>query len=154
MPLACRLLLEPLPQPRPRARAFEVGGRVLAQVYRPSGGRERRWRAVAVLFLRRVGQGHRLPLEGPLELKVTFVHARPKSTERKRAPRRREWHGKVGDLDNLLKSLMDAMKEAGWYRDDGQVARIVAEKMVGAQGESPSVSVLLDQLVPLEDSGP
>jgi Holliday junction resolvase RusA-like endonuclease len=41
-------------------------------------------------------------------------------------------HIKKPDLDNMLKNILDAMTRLGFWRDDSQVARIVAEKRYSA----------------------
>lgn len=143
------LPLEPYPQPRPRARAVEVSPGVwTARVYSSSrGGKGRKWHAAAVVLLRTVARGKAHPMLGPLCLSVRFVFPLPKDRMRKTKPVPREWHVRHGhDLDNTLKSLMDAMTEAGWFEDDGHVVRLVAEKVVAAQGEAAGIHVTLRSL--------
>jgi crossover junction endodeoxyribonuclease RusA len=76
-----------------------------------------------------------LPLEGPLVLDATFIVARPKS-----APRKRVWPDRRPDLDKMLRSLGDALTEAGVWLDDAQVVQIVATKIyVGSVADSHGV---------------
>lgn len=78
-------------------------------------------------------QRSRQPLRGPLEVFLTFTCAVPKSytkTERAAA-----LSGlvpcKVGDADNLAKSVLDALTEVGLWQDDKQVDRLTVVKAYG-----------------------
>lgn len=76
-------------------------------------------------FVNSVGQ---LPLAGPLQVDVTFFLARPgyhfgtgknKQLLKPTAP---SYVEKKPDVDKLIRSTLDGLKEAGVYRDDAQVA--------------------------------
>lgn len=45
------------------------------------------------------------------------------------------------DADNLLKSVLDGMTKAGWWRDDAQVHTATVIKRVSALDESPCMVV-------------
>lgn len=79
---------------------------------------------------------NRPPHEGAVELVVSCVSLIPASwSKRKKAE---ALHGpKVTkpDLDNLLKQIKDALKEVVW-RDDAQVARLMAAKSYGAVAQT------------------
>lgn len=73
------------------------------------------------------------PFEGPLELNVRFFFMRPKShfktgknahILKDDAP---DYHTSRKDVDNLVKFCTDAMNKV-FYKDDGQICRLVAEK--------------------------
>jgi len=66
------------------------------------------------------------PLRGPIEVRIV-VHP---------PDRRRR------DLDNVLKSLLDALEHAGAYRDDDQVVRLRAEKRHPTAGGRVIVTLL------------
>ncbi len=66
----------------------------------------------------------RAPLEGPVELRVTFYLPRPKS-----APKRVTEPAKQPDLDKLVRAVGDALTAAGVWRDDGQVVSTLARKL-------------------------
>lgn len=48
--------------------------------------------------------------------------------------------GRCGDIDKLVRNVLDALKDAGVYRDDVQVKRVVAEK-VAADLLAPGVRI-------------
>jgi Holliday junction resolvase RusA-like endonuclease len=79
-----------------------------------------RWAAVEAM-------GKAEPLEGPVELRVTFFLPRPAS-----APKRVTRPTKKPDLDKLIRAVKDAMKRAGVYRDDAQVVQVEACKVFAA----------------------
>jgi crossover junction endodeoxyribonuclease RusA len=65
------------------------------------------------------------PVVGPITLQLRFALPKPKS-----APKtRRVWpSGRVGDLDKLVRAVMDAMTDAGVWLDDAQVCELFATK--------------------------
>lgn len=66
------------------------------------------------------------PLDGPVEVMVTFWFTAPKS-----APKRRyTWPvtRSTGDLDKLARALLDGLTDAGVFRDDAQVVALRAVK--------------------------
>lgn len=76
-------------------------------------------------------------LDGPLALTVIFHLLRPKSL-----PKKRRWPDKRPDLDNLLKSVKDALNGVIW-RDDAQIITLDARKYYG---DAPSVEVIVEEL--------
>ena len=65
------------------------------------------------------------PIEGRIDMRIT---ARP-PCRRKR------------DLDNILKSLLDAMEHAGVYENDNQIDRLLIERAEPTSGGMVQVSV-------------
>jgi crossover junction endodeoxyribonuclease RusA len=61
------------------------------------------------------------PLDGPVVLAITFTVPRPLSTP-KRKP---AWPWRKPDLDKLLRSTFDALKEGGAYTDDARVVELL-----------------------------
>jgi Holliday junction resolvase RusA-like endonuclease len=82
----------------------------------------------------------------PVELTIVAVFPCPRSERRKRKPAQRRPHALWPDADNVGKAVMDAGKGVLW-QDDGQVARLVVEKLYGAQDEEPRVEVLVRPLL-------
>ncbi len=88
------------------------------------------------------------PLDGCLVLKLVFVFARPKAMYAKKYPRGRIWRQSVPDLDNLAKSVKDALKNITWF-DDSQVCHLEAYKFyanIEGGAEDPSTSVVIDHV--------
>lgn len=77
-------------------------------------------------------RGDALPIEEPVALFVRFYLPRPKST-----PKRITQQAKKPDLDKLLRSTKDALKDAGLYRDDALVVVAVASKHFAAGVDDP-----------------
>lgn len=70
------------------------------------------------------------PLDGPLQLDVTFHLARAKSTKFKDAPIGQG----TGDLDKLVRGVGDAIQNSDILVDDSRITRIVAEKIYAPDG--------------------
>jgi len=69
-------------------------------------------------------------LLGPVALEVCFRIAKPKKP-------RYESPGTKPDVDKLLRSTLDALKDAGVYEDDSRVVSVLAYKVfAGEEGES------------------
>lgn len=82
-------------------------------------------------------QSSRAALSGPLVVSLVFVCAVPRSyskTEREAALRGLV-HCKVGDADNLAKSVLDALTKAGVWGDDKQVDELRVRKCYGERDE-------------------
>lgn len=68
--------------------------------------------------------GHRpeKPMNGPVELRTLWLFPKGKTH------RHGEWRITKPDTDNLQKLLKDCMTKVGFWRDDAQVVREIAEK--------------------------
>ena len=85
------------------------------------------------------------PLDGPVEVSLTFVLPIPKSWplyKRDLARSGRIWPTKKPDGDNLMKLIWDAMTGI-CYNDDAQIVRWPGEKVYGVD---PIVIVTVDSL--------
>jgi Holliday junction resolvase RusA-like endonuclease len=72
------------------------------------------------------------PFTGPVTVTVRFALARPSS-----APKtRRTWPtgARSGDVDKLLRAILDALTDAGVFADDAQVVRAEAIKDYAGYG--------------------
>jgi len=129
----------PVAQPRQRHTSFGAN-------YVPKQHPVHAFKAAVMLVCQQDGPGE--PLQGPVHLRVTFSFPRPKShwtaggNLAKRATLR---HIQRPDLDNLGKSVMDAMTQAGVWGDDAQVMRLVLIKRWCDAGELPGVLVRLEE---------
>ena len=88
------------------------------------------------------------PLEGPIELQVTWLF--PKGKGHKDG----EWRVTRPDTDNLEKLLKDCMTRTGYWRDDAQVVREVVEKKWSADPTGIQIKVsVLEMCEGCEDQG-
>lgn len=116
--------VEGLPVAQPRAKAVSFGGH--ARVYNP--GTANLWKACVIKAIK---DAKVETMQGPVRLCVRFYMPRPKNhlnsvgLLKKNAP---DHHTKKPDLDNLAKSVMDAMTAAGVWLDDSQVCSVYLEK--------------------------
>ena len=72
------------------------------------------------------------PLEGLISVEFTAYMPIPKSTPKRARERRTDAkipHGRKPDIDNLEKQLLDRLTKLGFWRDDGQVWRVLKEKV-------------------------
>lgn len=137
MILAFSIPGEPVAQGRPRAVRFGNS----ARLYDP--GKSRSWKGAAQVHMQQALERAKLApgcFVGPVELRVVAVWPCPKGRERKTQPAPRMWKASRPDADNVGKCLMDAANGLLWA-DDAQVVRLIVEKHVAAQGESPRVEV-------------
>ena len=83
----------------------------------------------------------RVPLAGPVRLRLIFNFTKPKSCKK---PELLLWHTKRPDLDNLGKSILDALNGV-LYVDDSQIVQIWAEKKYA---ERESIEMWISEIVP------
>lgn len=84
-------------------------------------------------------------LQGPLQMTLTAFFSIPKSVSKKRRQamlERQEWPTKRPDIDNIIKSVADALNGLA-YADDSAITYVVAGK---AYAEIPKVEVILKEL--------
>jgi Holliday junction resolvase RusA-like endonuclease len=83
---------------------------------------------------------------GPVEVSATFVFAQQEGAGHEVWPSHRTPYPTaidIGDLDKLLRNLLDALTQSGLIKDDSQVARIVSDKRWGVvQGVDVEVKAL------------
>lgn len=113
--LYARLSPVGIPKPQPRPKATIRGAH--AGVYTPP--KAQGWKEIIALEAAHLAGRQ---VEGPIALRVNFTLPRPKA--------RRKEHLVVTkpDLDNLLKSTMDALTDRAVWRDDSQIAEISSRK--------------------------
>lgn len=106
------------------AIAGKDGGKPRAVMVDDQSERLRPWRE-NVRDAVRQERGEHPPLTGPIRLALHFALPKPKSASKTR----RVWPaGRVGDLDKLVRAVMDAMTDAGIWGDDSQVCDLRATK--------------------------
>ena len=66
------------------------------------------------------------PVGGPVGILLTFHLPKPASAPK----RRRTWPiaARSGDIDKLARACLDAISDAGWWKDDSQVVVLKAAK--------------------------
>lgn len=124
-----------IPTAKGRPRAFVRNGHARAYTPAKTDQAERDFIALADQH------APAAPLEGPLELKIEFRMPIPPSWSGKRQ-RLALWHISRPDLDNLVKLVTDALGRSGrWWRDDAQLARIIAAKVYSSAGAEIAIGI-------------
>lgn len=141
--------LSPFGAARTRARAvptgrFDRNGQRIwtAQVYKQ--GTYKKWMEAALVYFLQAAPV--IPLEGPLELRFVALSECRKGDKRKRTPAGRKWHDTKPDIDNIEKAICDVAEQAGWFKNDSQVCRVVKEQVRAAQGEPPAIKLIVTEL--------
>jgi Holliday junction resolvase RusA-like endonuclease len=80
------------------------------------------------------------PLDGPLALSVAFFYAH---TRESRRDGETTFKATRPDLDGVCKHFIDTMQGAGFFHDDGQIARLELEKW---HAIAPRIQVTIDTL--------
>ena len=81
-----------------------------------------------------------VPFSGPVALTAVFMFPLIKK------PAHKLWKATRPDVDNLIKTIMDALTEAKWWGDDGIVVRLVGEKRFVAEPEPPGAVITVQEL--------
>jgi len=132
----------PVAQPRQRHSVAMIRGRAVAQNYTPSKHPVQSFKAAVQLAASMAHDG--APIMGPISMAVTFVFPRPKGMVFRKKPMPRTAKTSKPDVDNLMKSVCDALNGLLWL-DDAQVfdARII--KLVASGDEQPRTEVVVWQ---------
>jgi len=91
--------------------------------------------------------GGRKPYRGPVRVEIFFYFPRPKSLTWKKKKMRRLWKSKKPDIDNCVKSTLDAMNGIA-FEDDGQVSELFCKKFLVGDGDTVGTLV---RVTPLQD---
>lgn len=131
--LSFRVNAEPKAQPRPRAVAR--GG--FARVYNPDTADA--WKAAVKL----AGQSQcpKHPFDDAVSVRLFFYMPRPQRLLRPRDPDGTLPFASKPDLDNLAKSTIDAMTDAGWWRDDCQIVDLHCLKLYARKDGQPGATI-------------
>lgn len=118
------------PAPQGSKRAFVVNGRA---VMAESSKKVKPWRQDVKSAVEGI-DADQAPFTGPLEVVIDFYIGRPGYHFRsgKHAGELKDnapaYVDKKPDVDKLLRSTLDGLKEAGIYRDDAQVVVVIGRK--------------------------
>ena len=129
----------PVAQPRQRHRVATVNGRPMAMNYTPARDPVNAFKAAAKFAAAEAYQGE--PLDVPVTVLVRFVFPRPASVRKKDGAERMPHLGRP-DVDNLFKSLADALNGQLWV-DDSRVYQASLNKFKAAAGEQPHTEVVV-----------
>ena len=125
-----------VPQPQGSKQAFIRGTRaVLVEANKklPS------WRQSVTDALEAANVGCE-PLEGAVDVTLTFFMPKPKSVTRLLPSVK-------PDLDKLIRAILDAGTKAGIYNDDSQVVEIVANKFYSSPELPTGVLITIDRFI-------
>jgi Holliday junction resolvase RusA-like endonuclease len=127
-----------IPKAQPRVKAYRRGDR--AGVYDP--GTADGWKDRVIDACRRqVPGGFPTYSKLPCSVLMIFNMPRPKRLYRKKDPIGCIPHNVKPDLDNLVKSTLDAMNEWLWWADDAAVADLRAVKRYHCQSGWPGACI-------------
>lgn len=116
--------IDPVAQPRPKAARIGTSIRI----YTPQGVRVKSYKsAIKKAFLDAAGENFEEGPNGPIHLVVKFLFKRPADKLRVSESDVIIPHLKKPDVDNLVKSVMDALNGVAWH-DDSQVYSLLTSK--------------------------
>ena len=132
----------PVPQPRQRHRVIKKGRVAFAVNYTPAKDPVNAWKyAVRIVAQQAMGSGS--PLEGPVRMVAMFYLPRPQYLMTAKASDGPIAHTKRCDVDNLLKSVCDALNGVA-YRDDAQIWEVKIVKMYHEKNRGPRAEITLE----------
>jgi crossover junction endodeoxyribonuclease RusA len=105
-----------------RAHVVEAGSKV-------GRAAQRAWRATVADIARNVADQFDGPLDGPLELAITFRLPMPASRPKRIQAAGLAWSTVKPDLSKLIRSTEDALTDAGLIRDDARICYLEARKL-------------------------
>lgn len=115
----------PVPQGSKTGRVLQGPRGPVASLYNDNDKALKPWRK-AVTAAASAAHAGRLRIEGAVLVEVEFRFLRPKSVSRLLPTVK-------PDLDKLQRSILDAVTDAGVWRDDSQVVTVVARKRYADQ---------------------
>jgi Holliday junction resolvase RusA-like endonuclease len=91
-----------------------------------------------------MGQYDGPPMAGPLKMEVTFTMPRPGRFKAKRHPDGKIRHDRRPDIDNLVKAVMDGLRNHVWS-DDAQVFSLVARKHYAGRDDATGATIYIEE---------
>ena len=86
-------------------------------------------------------------ISGPLAVSIVFVHKRTRDLKKKSAPDSRVFKVTRPDIDNLQKTIFDALQGAELFWDDSQIALSAALDMYSSRDEDPHTEITIERIV-------
>ncbi len=137
--LSIRVIGTPAPQGSLRAFNRRGGGRPIVT---SDNARTRPWKDVVAW---NAGQARTAswPIGGPVQVDIAFRLARPAGHFGKRGllPSAPASPARKPDLDKLARSCLDALTEAGVWRNDAQVVNLEVRKTYVPEGDVPGALI-------------
>lgn len=133
----------PVAQPRQRVRVAMIHGQQVAVNYTPTDSPVNSWKAQVKQEAVKVMP--KKPWTGPVYLMAEFFLPRPANRSRKKDPEEAIWHCGSKDIDNLFKSLTDALTGL-IYRDDRQICQALISKYYHEKSGRPRVEIRISEL--------
>lgn len=135
-----------VPIPQGSAKAFVgKGGRAHVTA---DNAKTKPWRQTVSTAAREAAQEQGAGrFEGPVQVVASFYFDRPGSVSEKRRP----YPTVKPDLDKLLRALLDALTDAGIWKDDSQVIFVEVNKTyISAESrlDRPGVTVAVSEVTP------
>lgn len=116
------------PKPQGSKKAFVANGRAIMT----EGNTHAAWRNQVADAARQAAIGLLLceaPLDGPLEARVEFRFAMPKSRPKRVRDQGESPKTTAPDVDKLVRTVFDGLQAGGLIADDSRVWRVVASKV-------------------------
>ena len=131
-----------LPIAQPRQRHTKAGHN-----YTPADHPVHAWRYALAMSATSAMPGQVQPWipDGPVRLDFTLYFPRPKRLQWKTREWVPLWHAQTPDLENVQKALQDALTGVCW-RDDAQIACVLAHKVFCGKDEPPGVRISVARL--------
>lgn len=130
----------------------KLRGAISAQVYVPAKHPVNEWKLLVKVATR---QQRPQPVQSDgamYRVELTFLFPRPKYMIWKTKPMLRgRKAGKRDDNDNLEKAVWDAITNAGFWADDGQVVENETKKFYASGYEKPGCLIVIETLNPESD---
>ena len=130
----------PIAQPRPKAASFNGHARMYEA---PKSHAVHDFKASVREAAKLAYCGP--PLRGCIKLTILFVLPRPQAMVWKSRPMPRAPHTKKPDIDNLLKSSVDALAKILWC-DDSIISSVCAKKCIASGYEQPHVEIKIREI--------
>ena len=120
-----------IPAPQGSKTAITRNGRAHVIEGGSTTGRakHRSWRTAVAEIAHDIATGLDGPLDGPLELHITFRLPMPASRPKRIQVAGVAWHSVKPDGSKLLRATEDALTDAGLIRDDARIARFTVTKL-------------------------
>jgi Holliday junction resolvase RusA-like endonuclease len=135
-----RFFVPGIPQPKGSPKIIYLPSRLRPQLTLYQTTAQKRWAKTVTEAVRHFAPAK--PLDGPLDLELTFVLPHNATSRRKK----RRLHCTTPDLDKLVRSVCDALEKGGVIANDSRIASFMVDKRYQADGEEPGVFVDVKEL--------